>query len=183
MAPVTSADLTGRAGGYRGVAIRCPGCADPMRQLALTEAEVDVCDGCGGLWVDWFDGEVRAIATETLRNDAPPPKTETPPARNEAIAAGACPRCTRQLVSEQYVVKAEIPSSRVEGRTSLVDGRSGADLLRCEECMGAFVSRSSAEVLSWLAADQPPASQSPTSARPLPWDRLIALVKSLLALK
>lgn len=160
-----------------------------MRQVALTEAEVDVCDPCGGIWVDWFDGEVRAIASETLRASDPGPPLAADAAKpsgraNEVAASGACPRCTRQLVVEQYVVQAEIASARVDGRTSLVTGRSGAELLRCEECMGAFVSRSSAEVLAWLSgSDDPPPSRGPTSVRPLPWDRLVALLKSVLGVK
>jgi Zn-finger nucleic acid-binding protein len=232
MALVTSADLTGKAMGYRGVAIRCPGCAAPMRQLNLEEAaaEVDVCDACGGLWVDWFDGEVRAIATETLRvSSAGPPPPEpagaaeaksaahskpsakeksgkggkagkggkpeklesagkaedgSRPSLNEPLAIGACPRCTHQLVAERYSVIAEIASRRVEGKTSVVPGTTGAELLRCEDCMGAFVSRTSAEVLSWLSAtDDPPASVTPAKLEPVPWDRFVGLIQSFLGLK
>ena len=195
MGDVTSADLSGRAGGYRGVAIRCPGCAESMRQLSLAkaEAEVDVCDACGGLWVDWFDGEVRAIATETMRVSEPGPRPddatktdgrESRP-RNEAHAVGACPRCTRQLVNERYAVTAEVASSRIEGRTSIASGTTGAELLRCEDCMGAFVSRTSAELLSWLssASDEAPVSTSTGVVEPLPWERFIALLKSFLGVK
>lgn len=159
-----------------------------MRQLALAEAEVDVCDACGGVWIDWFDGELRAIASETLRSSESPSKAKDGESvgsapRNEVAAAGACPRCSQQLVSEKYVVTTEIASSRIEGRMSIVGGESGADLLRCEACMGAFVSRSSAEVLAWLSSsDDPPPSHGPQSVRPLPWHRLVALLKSFLRL-
>ncbi len=216
---MTSADLTGRIGGYKGVAIRCPGCGEPMRQHNLEEAkaEVDVCDACGGMWVDWFDGEVRVIATETLRTSDPGPapaaattattatttttttttvaapssKDEGRPSRNEAVAIGACPRChARQLVAERYEVKAEVASARIEDRTSIVAGKTGAELLRCEDCMGSFVSRSSAEVLSWLSShhdEPPPQSQARPDAtkalKPVPWDRFVALMKGLLGLR
>lgn len=230
---MTSADLTGRIGGYKGVAIRCPGCGEPMRQHNLEEAkaEVDVCDACGGMWVDWFDGEVRVIATETLRTSDPGPapattaagavahgksttsaatlspspspspslspspspssKDEGRPSRNEAVAIGACPRChARQLVAERYEVKAEVASARIDDRTSIVAGKTGAELLRCEDCMGSFVSRSSAEVLSWLSShhdEPPPQSQARPDAtkalKPVPWDRFVALMKGLLGLR
>jgi Zn-finger nucleic acid-binding protein len=42
------------------VAIRCPGCGDPMSVVPLPEA--DVCPSCAGIWVDWFDGEIGAVA-------------------------------------------------------------------------------------------------------------------------
>jgi Zn-finger nucleic acid-binding protein len=194
---MTSANLSGRSEGYRGVAIRCPGCAEPMRQVSLAkaDAEVDVCDSCGGLWVDWFDGEVRAIATETLRVSEPLIETSSGdakekdapkrPSRNEAIAIGACPRCTQQLITERYAITAEVSSARVEGRTSVVAGKTGAELLRCEECMGSFVTRPNAELLSWLsdASDDAPASKADVSLKPLPWERFIAVIKGILGMK
>lgn len=191
------ADLSGRTGGYRDQAIRCSGCAEPMRRLSLpkADAEVDVCDGCGGAWIDWFDGDLRAVATETLRlSDAgtaaggrgasPPSADAQRPSRNEAIAVGACPRCTKQLVTERYVLTAHVPSARVEGKISVVSGPTGAELLRCEDCMGAFVSRTSAEVLSFLSDnDEPPPSQAKVAVKPLPWERFMALIRALLGSK
>jgi hypothetical protein len=159
-----------------------------MRQLGLTEAEaeVDVCDACGGVWVDWFDGELRAIAAETQkvrdegRTSAPGSAAGDKSIPNEAAALGACPRCTRQLVPERYELKAEVASARVEGRTSVVGARTGAELLRCEDCMGSFVSRTSAEILSFLSAsDDPPASRAAVDLKPLPWERFVALLKSI----
>jgi Zn-finger nucleic acid-binding protein len=162
---MSSADLTGRAGGYRGLAIRCPGCAAAMRQLALSEAEVDVCDACGGIWVDWFDGEVKAIAAETLHVNEP--VAPGGKGRNEAVAAGACPRCTRQIVPERYAIGAQ----------------GAAELLRCEECLGVFVTRTSAEQLASLAESEqltPPAESR--AIDPVGWQRFIALLKSLFGL-
>jgi Zn-finger nucleic acid-binding protein len=189
-----------------------------MRQLDLERphAEVDVCDACGGVWIDWFDGEVRAIAAETLRvsDPGPPPpgslvgakeakgtddaksskrkgkgekgNDDARPSRNEPVAIGACPRCTRQLVAERYVVNAEIESRRVEGKVSVVPSPSptGAELLRCEDCMGAFVSRTSAEVLSWLSAsDDPPESVAAPKLQPVPWTRFVGLIRGFLGMK
>src|SRR3954447_26652042 len=127
----SAVDLTGRASGYRGAAVRCPGCAEPMTIEVLEEAEVDVCGACGGMWVDWFDGEVKHVATEVLAGEssrASRPSAPTSSLRSEAFATGACPRCTRQLAVERYVVRAEV-GPRAE-RTS-VSTTTGADLLRC----------------------------------------------------
>lgn len=149
--------------------------------LPDNEAEVDVCESCGGLWVDWFDGEVRKIATETLRISSPDLREDAPPP-SHASALGACPRCSKHLVAERYVMTS--PVSRGEGRTSLVPGKeTGAELLRCEDCMGAFVTRASAEVLAFLdAGDEPPPSRGPASLRPLPWPRFVRLIKGFLRL-
>lgn len=136
--------------------MRCPGCAEAMTPHALEECEVDVCTSCGGLWIDWFDGEVRRVTTDAL--DAELPASEAPPIRNEPAAAGACPRCTRQLTRERYAI----------------DGQAtGADLLRCEECLGAFVSRSAAEVLVALVPAEDPPPAKPAAERS-PLERLLA---------
>ena len=185
-------DVTGRISGYRGIAIRCPGCAEPMTQKSLGEAEVDVCNACGGLWVDWFDGEVRNIATEALSHPshAPLPAGQ----RNEAVAIGACPRCTRQLAHERYVIRAAVkatdPALVDRGRHNVtVTQETGAELMRCEECAGMFVSRTSAETLATLPPDEePPPSRAqgangPAVLDPLPWQRFVMLLKRVLGLK
>lgn len=157
-------DLTGRAPGYRGAAIRCPGCAEAMTQHALEECEVDVCTACGGIWVDWFDGEIRKVTTDALRSapSRPPPER---PARNEALASGACPRCTRQLAPDRY----------------LLDGRlTSVELLRCSDCLGVFVSKPSSELLASLDPDAAPPPPPGTDAGA--WQRLIEVVKQLLGL-
>lgn len=129
-------DLSGRGPAYRGVTVRCPGCAAPMRCEAVPSAEIDVCDACGGLWVDWFDGEVHTVAAEAEaaragRADAPP--------LGHARAGGssACPRCARPL---------EVELSRFTDATER-ELITGVELLRCPECAGSFVPRSSAHLL------------------------------------
>ena len=156
-----------------------------MTQKALGEAEVDVCNACGGLWVDWFDGEVRNIATEALSH---PSHAPMPPAeRNEAVAIGACPRCTRQLARERYVMKAAVKSSDPTDRQGMqtMTQETGAELLRCEECAGVFVSRTSAETLATLTPDEAPPPSNPDGAsalEPLPWQRFVLLLKRVLGL-
>jgi Zn-finger nucleic acid-binding protein len=181
-------DLSGRAPGYRGAAVRCPGCAEPMTVEMLAEAEVDVCGACGGMWVDWFDGEVKRVATEVLRTEtarASRPSAPVSSLRNEAFATGACPRCTRQLAIERYVVKANVRSSSDARERTSVSTTTGADLLRCEECAGVFVPRTSAGLLATLPADEdevPPPSSAVGAGvlEPLPWQRFMALVRKLI---
>ena len=113
-----------------------------MSTEAIGEADVDVCTACGGMWVDWFDGEVRQVATSVLAGEAERASRETSPTsslRNENVATGACPRCMRQLAVERYVVRVDVGPRSAE-RTS-VSTTTGADLLRCEECAGVFVPR------------------------------------------
>ena len=59
---------------------------------------------------------------------------------------------------------------------------TGADLMRCEDCLGAFVSKSSAAMLAALPADEAPPSESPEVLDPLPWQRFIMALKKILGL-
>jgi hypothetical protein len=156
-----------------------------MEPLELPEGgEVDVCDACGGMWVDWFDGEVRKVAAETLRISSTDAKADQARDSNEPMAIGACPRDQRQLVPERYEMKADVQREDTD-KTSIVVKPTGAELMRCEECMGSFVSRASAEVLSFLdsADDHRPSDTGASTAPPLPWERFVKVVKSMLGLK
>ncbi|MBX3191659.1 MAG: zf-TFIIB domain-containing protein [Labilithrix sp.] len=155
------------------------------------EAEVDVCTSCGGVWVDWFDGEVRMVAAEVLAGEAARASRSSggpgSALRNEAYATGACPRCTRQLVVERYVLPPDgaIASRRSPGERPSLGQQTGADLLRCEECAGVFVSRASAELLSVLpAGGDPPPSSTGTNVNvdPLPWRKFMSVVRRFLRL-
>lgn len=141
-----------------------------MTQQALEECEVDICTTCGGIWVDWFDGEVRRVTKEAMGAAAVTPRSDggDRPSRNEAVAIGACPRCTRQLVSERY---------KLDGQAT------GADLMRCEDCLGVFVTKSSSEMLVALPPEeQPPPSEAPAVLEPLPWQRFLMVIKRALGL-
>jgi len=164
-----------------------------MTAEPISDAEVDVCAACGGIWIDWFDGEVRRVAGEVLAGDharAPSPNPGGSPLRAEAVATGACPRCTRQLVVERYEVP--VPPGAASGtRRPAVATPTGAELLRCEECAGVFAPRTSAVVLASLPSDDEPASfaraHAPGGAElprlePLPWEKVIALFRRLLGL-
>lgn len=151
-------DLDDRAEAYRGLVVRCPGCGEPMRAEPVPSAEVDVCDACGGLWIDWFDGDVSTLAAEAeaARVDRGTPIPSGPPVGG----SGICPRCVRQLVADDY----KFPDAQ-EGE--LIDH---VELLRCTECAGSFVSRSSAHLL----LDR---TQSPRSVGL--WHALVEYLKQL----
>jgi len=130
--------------GYRASSLRCPRCGALLEAAGAGEAIVDVCPGCGGVWVDWFDGDLAAVMKQ-----AP---TLIP---GEARGQGgnqACPRCQCALAWETYL-------------------ETGAELLRCGECAGAFVPQSSLDALQ--KASEPAGEQGNF------WKRLRAILKSL----
>ena len=155
----------------------------------LDEADVDVCNACQGVWIDWFDGELRAVATETVRKELVGRPTDPGSARNEPAATGACPRCTRQLVAEKYVVAEIVPSSSADSAAgpSRIN-RTEIDLLRCGECAGAFVTRDGAVSLAALTTaevhvERTSAPSPEEVLDPMPWQRFLALLKRLFGVR
>lgn len=123
-----------------------------MRPEPTSTAAPQVCDACGGLWIDWFDGEVHVIAVEqeVVRVERGTPLPPRP--REPSRGPGSCPRCQRALVTELYPF-ADVDDDELVG---------GVDLLRCPECAGAFVPRGSAHLL--LERVREKRTQSPLSA-------------------
>ena len=134
---------------YRAGIVRCPGCGEVMRAEPVVfsrgaggqpapGSEVDACDSCGGLWVDWFDGELQSLAVEAeaarVERGTPPP-----PLRSSKAAAhdSTCPGCRRALVQELFRFSDAIDDELVPG----------VEVLRCPECVGSFIPRSSAHLL------------------------------------
>ena len=99
---------------YRDAPAKCPACQELMELRSLSEAMVDTCPRCRGLWVDWFDGELISIVRETAPLSFRP-TVDIDPSKT------CCPRCGRILMPETF------------GGSVL--------LLRCEECAGCFVPR------------------------------------------
>jgi len=132
-----------------------------MRCEAVPSAEVDICDTCGGLWIDWFDGEVETLAVEAeaARIDRGTP----PPGMLPRTVGGAneCPRCMRKLAVEMFQF-----ADVTEGE--LV---TGVELLRCTECAGSFVPRPSAHLLLDRVREPRAATL---------WEALVSFMKSLL---
>jgi Zn-finger nucleic acid-binding protein len=135
-----------------------------MRCEAVPSAEVDICDACGGLWIDWFDGEVQtlAIEAEAARMDrGTPPPGMLPQHKG---GAASCPRCMRALEQELFQF-----SDVTEGE--LV---TGVELLRCTECAGSFVPRPSAHLLLDRVREPRAATL---------WEALVAFLKRLVTKK
>jgi Zn-finger nucleic acid-binding protein len=131
-----------------------------MRRETVESTELEVCDVCEGLWVDWFDGEVIAVAIEAeaarLDRGTPPPSRP----RTPTTGSGACPRCRRALVAELY----RFADAKED------DLITGVELMRCADCAGAFVPRGSAHLL----LDRQRATRSVTA-----WEALAAFVRQL----
>jgi Zn-finger nucleic acid-binding protein len=145
-------DLTDRGSAYRQGVVRCPACGETMRAQPTGNAEPLLCDACGGLWVDWFDGELDAIAIEqeaarVERGTPLPSRPSQPPA-----GPGTCPRCTRPLGPELF---------RFSDATEQ-DLITDVEVLRCPECAGAFVPRGSAHLLRERAREAK--TQTPIAA-------------------
>lgn len=132
-----------------------------MRTEPVPSAEIDVCEPCGGLWVDWFDGDVQTLAAEAeaAREQRGRPSS---PSSAAGRGTGSCPRCQHALRSELYRF-----SDARDGE--LLDG---VELLRCPECAGSFVPRASAHLLLDRLRE-PPATTL--------WEALVALLKRLVA--
>jgi Zn-finger nucleic acid-binding protein len=107
-----------------------------MRSEAIPSARIDVCDTCGGVWVDWFDGEVHSLAVEA--EEARRARGERRSALHAgSLVTGTCPRCLVPL-------HAELRAFADASESELV---RGVELFRCSECAGCFVPRPSAHLL------------------------------------
>lgn len=151
--------LEGNGSAYRGAAALCPGCGELMRAEATKTGEIDVCEACGGLWIDWFDGEIRALAREAeaarVERGTPLPAPVELAARSGSMT---CPRCGRPLRTEECRFE--------DARDGELVG--GAEVERCSECAGAFVSRGNAHLLLDRLRETRPASS---------WELLVDLLR------
>lgn len=145
---------------YRLAIVRCPACAEPMRREILTSAELEVCDACEGVWVDWFDGDVSTVAVEAeaARLDCGTPLPNRPSSPN--TGSRTCPRCQHALVPELY----RFSDAKHD------DLIGGVELLRCADCAGAFVPRGSAHLLLDHAREEQTQSL---------WEAVLALLQRL----
>ncbi|MDF2697730.1 MAG: hypothetical protein K0S65_6113 [Labilithrix sp.] len=134
-----------------------------MRCEAVPSAEIDVCDVCGGLWVDWFDGEVHTLAAEAEAARAE--RGERPPigvnaAGSSSSASRSCPRCHHGLGLELH----RFHDARDD---ELVNG---VELFRCPECAGSFVPRPSVRLLLDRVSEPPVVTL---------WEAFVALLRRL----
>ena len=161
---VSGSGLSDERSAYRDGTIRCPGCSEIMRQEPCptnASAEVDVCDACGGLWIDWFDGDIPTLAAEA---EAARVDRGTPIPKGPVNAGnGTCPRCLRALRADTFRFPDASPDELIDH----------VELLRCEECAGSFVPRASAHLLL-DRAKQPPQGVGL-------WQAVVELLKRLLS--
>jgi Zn-finger nucleic acid-binding protein len=119
--------------GYRETSLSCPGCSEALDPADVGDAVIDVCPGCGGIWVDWFDGDLVQMVRGAPRV-AGTARAPDRPGRWE------CPRCHRGLDPERYQ-------------------ESHAEVGRCADCAGVFVPKGSTGAVAQLAeaaAAEPP---------------------------
>jgi Zn-finger nucleic acid-binding protein len=122
--------------GYRETSLACPACGDVLEPREVDSAVIDVCAACGGIWVDWFDGDLVVMV-----RGAPALSGARLP---DQPGSASCPRCRRPLDAERYL-------------------ESQAEILRCGDCAGAFVPRASVSAIVMLEPqdEEPEAKQDP----------------------
>lgn len=126
---------------YRDTPASCPVCRAPMELRNAGESVVDVCPTCRGLWIDWLDGDTRAVTelAMPLSIRADPPITRAPD----------CPRCKEALAQQ-------------------TSSPGGLSLWRCGGCAGTFLPRSMVDTILALEPeyeDEAPTGESSLVAR------------------
>jgi hypothetical protein len=119
--------------GYRDNAFFCPGCSAAMEERPTAEALIDVCPQCGGVYLDWFDGEPQVA----LAGWAPQPHSRHPVQR----LTGHCPKCGGGFEGEEL-------------------GGTGAMIFRCTGCMGFYATEDAARMIAGYTEPLP--SEAPS---------------------
>ena len=110
-------------GAYREGAARCPACAQQMQEQPVDGEMVDVCEACGGVWIDPGDGDIGDIAAQVK---VPEAGGEEDP---DASLPRTCPRCAERL------------------RAMTV---RDVGLYRCGTCRGTFIPRLMLDAAMWI---------------------------------
>lgn len=108
---------------YREGSTRCSACAQQMQEQPIDGEMVDVCDACGGVWIDPTDGGIGDIATQV---HVPATATEGDP---DASLPRTCPRCEVHLAPLRV---------------------RDVGLYRCWTCRGTFIPRMMLDAAMWL---------------------------------
>jgi Zn-finger nucleic acid-binding protein len=138
---------------YRAQLRSCPGCSTPMDAVPLSgdahdptvKAEADACAKCGGIFLEFFDGEPTAISRAVVQRDAL--------SRSGAAFEGElrCPDCATPMVRKAYL-------------------GHGPELARCEQCLAVFLAPDEISMLASIALPpEPPASEPTWLSRLLAW--------------
>ncbi|MEZ4226164.1 MAG: zf-TFIIB domain-containing protein [Polyangiaceae bacterium] len=107
---------------YRSGVLRCPACAGAMQEQRFASVGLDVCDDCGGVWIEWFDGDPASVARVV------PSRRGIP---GQQLSERKCPSCRVALDRVRYP-----------------DVSDGAEVARCGECAGTFVAANQVAVLA-----------------------------------
>jgi hypothetical protein len=105
---------------YRARLRACPACRSPMRQIALRSmrerGSVDLCDRCGGVYLEFFDGEPAELAREVTPYLLHEHTPRRPWGDGQPIA---CPDCERVMEVQPYL-------------------DDGPHVARCHRCLAVF---------------------------------------------
>lgn len=85
---------------FSGLRIACPGCESMMSPMRLRGVTVDLCLGCGGLWLD--AGELRRLTSERHEEIGAKPPAQTSTKTTKA-AAPTLKNPTKESASPAYV--------------------------------------------------------------------------------
>jgi Zn-finger nucleic acid-binding protein len=94
-----------------------------MQEQPIDGEMVDVCEACGGVWIDPSDGDIGDIATQV---HVPETATEEDP---DSSLPRTCPRCAVRL--PRVIVR-------------------DVGLYRCGTCRGSFIPRVMLDAAMWL---------------------------------
>ncbi len=123
---------------YRQRLRPCPACRSPMAELPVPTGgqeptTVDVCESCGGMYLDYFDGEPSAIARaligELKETGLQRPPLEEPP---------RCPGCSRDMNLLEYLED------------------DGPPLYRCSGCLAVFATPEQRRAIAEFVATADP---------------------------
>jgi Zn-finger nucleic acid-binding protein len=130
---------------YRAQLRICPACASPMDAVPLSgdandatvKAEADACAKCGGIFLEFFDGEPAAISRAMVGRDELH--------RSGGAQAGElrCPDCACAMVRKAYL-------------------GVGPELARCEQCLAVFLAPDEVALLANLALPPEQTTAEPT---------------------
>ena len=131
---------------YRRQARGCPGCRSMMLELPIPiegdePVAVDVCERCGGVFLEFFDGEPGALSRGVLErhiSSSVENPTETAP-----LATPACPDCDQPMHAERYM-------------------KIGPEVARCPGCQSVFATRLQLGALATFSLPSAP-EQGPQS--------------------
>lgn len=105
---------------------------------ASARAEIDRCAGCGGLFLEFFDGEPSAIS-RGLRGRADLAETRREPAPDRRV----CPDCDAPMIRRAYLGQ-------------------GPELARCDTCMAVFLTPAEAASLAQLVLEPEAPREEPS---------------------